>query len=101
MNPHINKRSRVLPPWGHLMTASRIAFERQPPISRRVARFEPKDIDCCEYLSLSCGGLLGIYRGLLVIPSDSVGYKALSVAVGYPVAMLWGVALCLYKECQD
>jgi len=42
MNPHINKRSRVLPPWGHLMIASRIAFERQPPISRRVAKVEPK-----------------------------------------------------------
>ena len=42
MNPHINKRSRVLPPWGHLMYASRIAFERQPSISRRVASVEPK-----------------------------------------------------------
>lgn len=42
MNPHINKRSRALPPWGHLMTASRIAFERQPSISRRVAKGLPK-----------------------------------------------------------
>ena len=42
MNPHINKRSRVLPPWGHLMTASRIAFEQQPPISRCVAKGLPK-----------------------------------------------------------
>lgn len=42
MNPHINERSRVLPPWGHLMTASRIAFEQQPPISRCVAKVEPK-----------------------------------------------------------
>lgn len=42
MNPHINKRSRVLPPWGHLMTASCIAFEQQPPISRCVAKIEPK-----------------------------------------------------------
>ena len=41
MNPHINERSRALPPWGHLMTASRIAFERQPPISRRVAKGLP------------------------------------------------------------
>ena len=70
MNPHINKRSRVLPPWGHLMTASRIAFERQPPISRRVARVEPKGIDCCECLSLSCGDCwltLGGYLRVVLI----------------------------------
>lgn len=42
MNPHINERSPALPPWGHLMTASRIAFERQPSISRCIARDEPK-----------------------------------------------------------
>jgi hypothetical protein len=62
MNPHINKRSRALPPWGHLMIASRIAFERQPPISRRVARFEPKVVPLgCIGLTVGRFGHLSTY----------------------------------------
>jgi hypothetical protein len=62
MNPHINERSRVLPPWGHLMTASRIAFGQQPPISRCVAKVEPKVVPLgCIWLTVGRFGHLSTY----------------------------------------
>ena len=42
MNHHINDGSRALPPWGHLMITSCIAFEQKPLISCCITRVDPK-----------------------------------------------------------
>ena len=126
MNPHINKRSRALPPWGHLMYASRIAFEQQPPISHCVARVEPKVVSFGVHW-VNCGALwalVDIWHMICRLPCGTPHHTAMlyrrhpnpayCLAIVY-IARVAGcgltaslccsscggavVVLCLYKEC--